>query len=182
MLTQYLFYIALITGYLYILLLVWSILAPRHRIWPPGAVSWKLYLSWTVFYLVVGLAVALMILDWNTWSIPPEIRFGIGVPLAALGLGLVSWGIRTLGLKNTHGVRDRFILDGPYRFTRNPQYLGDIILLAGIILIVNSVLLAVVNLLIILSFILMPLSEEPWLEEQYGEEYLQYKSRTPRFL
>ena len=182
MLVQYLFDAAILIGYGYILLIVWSILTPQRRIWPPGRVSWKFYLSWSAFYLIAGAAVALMLLDWNTWIVPPAIRFAIGPLLIALGLGLVIWGIRTLGMKNTHGMRDRFILDGPYRFTRNPQYLGDIIMLSGVILIVNSAQVAVITLLIIISFTLMPLAEEPWLEEQYGEAFRQYKTQTPRFL
>ncbi len=182
MLTQILFYTGILIGYAYMLLLIWSILTPSHRIWPPGEVSWKFFLSWGTFYLGIGIAVALIVLDWNTWTIPPEVRLGIGVPLTTLGLGLVAWGIRTLGLTNTHGIQDGFILSGPYRFTRNPQYVGDIIMITGIILIVNSALVAVVSLIILFSFVLLPIAEEPWLEEQYGEEYLRYKTQTPRFL
>jgi protein-S-isoprenylcysteine O-methyltransferase Ste14 len=182
MLTRLLFYTAVLIGYLYISIILWSIVRPQHRIWPPGRISWKFYLTWGAFYLAVGLAAALFILDWNTWRIPSEIRFGIGAPLAVLGLGLVTWGIYTLGIENTHGLRDGFIARGPYKFTRNPQYLGDIVMLAGLILIINSALLAVINLLIILSFIMMPFAEELWLEEQYGEAYLRYKMQTPRFL
>lgn len=182
MLNQVLFYAAITIGYAYLLMIIWSILKPEHRIWPPGEVSWKLFLTWVAFYLVVGLTVALIFLGWNSWTIPPAIRFGIGIPLAALGLGLVSWGIHTLGITNTHGVRDGFIVRGPYRFTRNPQYLGDIILITGIILIANSVMVTVVGLIVILSFVLLPIAEEPWLEEQYGEAYLRYKTQTPRFV
>ncbi len=182
MLIQSLFLAALVVGYVYILLILWSILVPSRRVWPAGTTKWKLVLSWGAFYLTVGLAVALIVLDWNRWGIPSEVRFGLGVPLAALGLGLVAWGVRTLGLENTHGLKGGFITSGPYQFTRNPQYLGDIVMLTGISLIVNSALVAVVNLLIILSFILLPLAEELWLEEQYGEAYLRYKIQTPRFL
>ena len=179
---QFLFYAAILVGYAYMLLIIWSIITPERRIWPPGKVVWKIALSWATFYLGAGLAMALIILDWNSWIIPPEIRFGVGVPLAMLGLGLLAWSVRTLGLTNTHGVRDGFVARGPYRFTRNPQYLGDIIMIAGLILIANSVMAAVVNTIIIFSFALLPIAEEPWLEEQYGEDYLRYKSQTPRFL
>ena len=182
MLVRSLFYAAILIGYAYMLLLIWSIITPERRIWPPGEVVWKIALSWGMFYLGAGLAVALIILDWNSWIIPPEMRFAIGVPLALLGLGLLTWGVRTLGLTNTHGVRDGFVARGPYRFTRNPQYLGDIVMLAGLILVANSARVTVILLLIILSFILFPLTEEPWLEEQYGEDYLRYKTQTPRFL
>ena len=33
-----------------------------------------------------------------------------------------------------------------------------------------------------LFYLLAPVLEEPWLEHTYGSEYLDYKSRTPRFL
>jgi len=182
MLVQFLFYAAFIIGYAYTLLLIWSILRPQQRIWPPGEVSWKLFLVWGLFYVGAGLTVAVMVLDWNTWTIPAVIRFPIGLSLAALGLGLMLWGVRTLGMENTHGLRDRFVTSGPYRFTRNPQYLGDILLFTGILLVANSALAAAILLLFIISFILFPLTEESWLEEQYGEDYLRYKTQTPRFL
>jgi protein-S-isoprenylcysteine O-methyltransferase Ste14 len=182
MLVQDLLAAAIIMGYTYLLLIIWSIIRPENRFWPPGDSRWKLILAWGVFYLAAGIALALIVLDWNSWGIPAAIRFGIGIPLALVGGGLVSWGIITLGLENTHGRRGGFITGGPYRFTRNPQYLGDIVLLTGLMLIANSVAVIVINLLIILSFILMPFAEEIWLEEQYGEAYLQFKARTPRFL
>ena len=182
MLVRSLFYAAILIGYVYMLLLIWSIISPERRIWPPGEVSWKLYLVWGMFYLGAGLTVALIFLDWNTWTIPAEMRYAVGIPLALLGTSLVVWGVRALGMTNTHGVRDGFVARGPYRFTRNPQYLGDIILFTGAILIANSARATVILLLFIFSFILFPLTEEPWLEEQYGEDYLHYKTQTPRFL
>ena len=182
MLIQLLLTTALLLGYGYLLLIVWSIIRPESRVWPPAESRWKLILAWGVFYLVTGVAIALMVLDWNSGAIPNEIRFGIGIPLVLLGGGLVSWGIIVLGLEKTHGRPGEFITSGPYRFTRNPQYLGDILLLSGLMLIVNSVAVIVINLLLILSFILMPFAEEIWLEEQFGEAYLQFKVRTPRFL
>ena len=32
------------------------------------------------------------------------------------------------------------------------------------------------------GFVVAPLAEEPWLEEQYGEKYREYVGRVPRFL
>ena len=173
---------ALVSGYFYLLLIIWSILRPQQRIWPAGKASWQLFFYWAVFYLLVGLTIALIMGDWNSWFLPASVRWGLGLPLALLGLGLVGWGIYALGLENTHGVRDGFITRGPYRFTRNPQYVGDIVMILGLILVANSPLATVACFLIILGFLLMPWAEEIWLEEEYGDEYLQYKISTPRFL
>jgi protein-S-isoprenylcysteine O-methyltransferase Ste14 len=36
--------------------------------------------------------------------------------------------------------------------------------------------------LAILVYLIMPYTEEPWLQRAYGDIYLAYKERTPRFL
>ncbi len=169
--------------YAYLILIVWSLARPQQRIWPPPKTpSWQFFIFWGLFYLGVGFSVVVMALDWNQWRIPQEIRWWVGVPLCVLGGGLLVWGIRTLGLANTQGKAAGFVRTGPYRFTRNPQYLGDIVMLFGVLLLANSLFTTVLLGLLILSFILLPLPEEIWLEGRYGEPYLQYQSQTPRFL
>ena len=94
----------------------------------------------------------------------------------------MSWGVATLGARNTSGLKDGFVSSGPYGFTRNPQYLGDMILFVGLSLTVNSLYLWVTHALTVIVFAVAPLAEETWLEDQYGEEYLEYKRGTSRFL
>jgi protein-S-isoprenylcysteine O-methyltransferase Ste14 len=162
---------------------VWSVAFPVRRFWPPpGRISWQYWLTWTAFYLVFGLNTALLILNWNAWVFEGNVRFMVGLPLALLGALLVSWGIVTLGTQNTSGLKAGFVSAGPYRFTRNPQYLGDIIVFFGLSIIANSLYLWITHILTIIIFVIIPLAEETWLEEQYGEEYLHYKHRIPRFL
>lgn len=139
-------------------------------------------MTWICFTLAFAISTLLLVLDWNTWVISSNLRFIIGIPATLIGALLVSWGIATLGLQNTSGVKDRFISAGPYTFTRNPQYLADIILFAGLALIANSQYLLIAHLLLMMVFAITPLTEEPWLEEQYGEQYIEYKRRTSRFL
>jgi protein-S-isoprenylcysteine O-methyltransferase Ste14 len=57
-----------------------------------------------------------------------------------------------------------------------------VILFVGIILLSNSLYLAIVHVLGAIVFLITPLAEEVWLEKQYGEQYIQYKNATPRFL
>jgi protein-S-isoprenylcysteine O-methyltransferase Ste14 len=160
----------------------WSIVLPEKRIWPPPKKwSWQYSTTWGLFYVAFISNALLVVLDWNTWVIPYEIRFLIGIPITVIGALLVTWGIVTLGIKNTYGLRNGFILSGPYCYTRNPQYLGDMILFIGIGLVSNSLYVAVVHLLMIVVFLFTPFTEEVWLEKQYGEEYRNYKKNTARF-
>lgn len=162
---------------------LWSVAYPARRLWPPPARrSWQHRLTWAFFYTVFGLNAALLILDWNSWIFESNLRFVLGVPLVLIGALLVAWGVATLGTQNTSGLKDRFVTAGPYAFTRNPQYMGDMILFVGLSLIANSLYLWIAHVLLILVFAIAPIAEEIWLEEQYGEQYIQYKRETSRFL
>ncbi|MFC1766836.1 methyltransferase family protein [Planctomycetota bacterium] len=166
-----------------ILGIVWSIAFPKKRIWPPPKkLSWQYPTTWILFHVPFILNVLLMVLDWNSWVIPHEIRFHIGIPFLVIGVLLATWGFTTLGEKNNHGLKNGFVPIGPYRYTRNPQYLGMIIAFTGISLISNSLYVATVHLLMILVYLFAPFTEEVWLEEQYGDEYKKYKTSTARFL
>ncbi|NOX61631.1 MAG: hypothetical protein GXP42_06760 [Chloroflexi bacterium] len=183
MLIDTLFYGYVLIFYIYITLLAWSILFPDKRVWPPPRRrSWQYVVFWGLFYVAVALGLAMIALDWNKWIIPFEIRIWVGAPLVALGGLFVTWAIFTLGLKNTEGLQEGFVEHGPYRFTRNPQYLGDMVMFFGLILFANSLYAAVIFPLAIIVFAIMPFPEEMWLEKQYGEIYMRYKIKTPRFL
>lgn len=178
-----LFIVGLISQYVLLVGTVWSVAFPDKRIWPPPRKwSWQYLLSWVLFYLTFILVAVFIFVDWNSWLFTQNGRFYLGVPIAIVGAMLVSWGIYTLGITNTSGLKGGFIVAGPYKFTRNPQYLGDMLLFLGIILISNSLYVLVLNALLILVFAITPLAEETWLEEQYGDEYMVYKERTSRFL
>ena len=71
---------------------------------------------------------------------------------------------------------------GPYRVSRNPQYVGDIALLLGWGVACNSLLTWLLCLLGVAWFALAPLAEEPWLRERYGPPYEAYRGRVSRFL
>ena len=81
------------------------------------------------------------------------------------------------GCHEYFGAEGGLVSAGPCRFTRNPQYLGDIILFVGLSVVANSMLLWIAHALLILVFVIAPMAEEPWLEEQYGEAYREYRRR-----
>jgi protein-S-isoprenylcysteine O-methyltransferase Ste14 len=76
-----------------------------------------------------------------------------------------------------------FVGNGPYRFARNPMYIGGIAVLAGAGLALASLtilLLAVFAL--IASHLFVVFYEEPALTQRFGDSYLRYKAAVNRWL
>ncbi len=162
---------------------VWSVAVPGRRLWPPPSRgSWPHVLNWLGFCVVCGISLLLLLMYWNSWIFPSPLRFVLGVPLAVLGGSLALWATLAAGWRNTSGLKDGFVSSGPYRFSRNPQYVGHIAFFIGVSVIANSLLLWITHLLLALLFVLAPLAEEPWLEEQYGDAYREYRKSVRRFL
>jgi protein-S-isoprenylcysteine O-methyltransferase Ste14 len=163
--------------------LVVSALRPALRIWPPpGRRSWQYWVVWTLTDVAAVGIVLVGVLDWNTFALGSWLRLPAGVALAAAGGAFATWGIRELSMHATLGLEAQLIRSGPYRWTRNPQYVGDIALLAGWAILCNSLATWVLCLLGMAWFALAPLIEEPWLREHYGEAYDRYRQQVPRYL
>jgi protein-S-isoprenylcysteine O-methyltransferase Ste14 len=71
---------------------------------------------------------------------------------------------------------------GPYAFTRNPMYLAELTLLLGWALYYGSILVFIGVLLgwFAFNFVIVP-REECNLEARFGEAYLEYKNKVPRW-
>jgi protein-S-isoprenylcysteine O-methyltransferase Ste14 len=76
-----------------------------------------------------------------------------------------------------------FVVAGPYRWVRNPMYVGGLLLLLGLGFLRRSpsmIALAAAGFLIAHLFVL--LVEEPGLEERFGGSYLEYKGAVNRWI
>ncbi|HET7603507.1 MAG TPA: isoprenylcysteine carboxylmethyltransferase family protein [Gemmatimonadales bacterium] len=72
---------------------------------------------------------------------------------------------------------------GPYRFSRNPDYVGQALLTPGLALLVGApwTLLALVPALLIVRCGVIG-REERYLEHRFGEEYRHYRQQVRRWL
>ena len=149
---------------------------------PPQKASWQYYTFWTVFRTTVLAALTVAVLSWDRFLLPDSVRYGLGLPLFLVGMGIAFYGyFIDLGIKNTQGLKEGLRTGGMYRYSRNPQYTAGIVGFVGTALLVNSWQVALLCALFIALYGLLPFLEEPWLEANYGEAYKQYREQTPRF-
>ena len=138
-----------------------------------------------------GIAVGLVLTFMYPVPIvePPAARtlLGLGIVFLALWLLLaVSANVafrRTGTPANPYAPTKALAQHGPYRFTRNPMYLGLVLMTVGFALVMNSmwiVLMAVPVLLLLRNLVI--LKEERYLEGLFGDEYRAYLKRVRRWL
>ena len=161
----------------------WSIFVPERRLWPPRVRQGFLYhfnavLSPGINFGLFGLS----LLSWNSGPFEHWARFVVGVLLFAAGAYLALGGVFTLGARRTQGHAGELIDSGPYRHTRNPQYVGAMFAYVSVAILCNSAPGFATALLASVWMALIPFSEEPWLREKLGAPYEEYAARVPRFL
>jgi protein-S-isoprenylcysteine O-methyltransferase Ste14 len=115
----------------------------------------------------------------------------VGILLIPIGMFLVIWANYALLHIGKIGLRDRepmqrpsnLVLAGPYRFSRNPLYLGGLLMLLGLVIVWSSIVTAILTILayIICRYMFIK-REEVILEEEFGEEYRDFKSRVRRWI
>ena len=130
---------------------------------------------------MMGIPV-LGILDYGTLGfsdLPRLISSGI-LFLIAFPVGMSA--IYQLSFKQTLGLKGKFTISGVYSFSRNPQYVTHVLLVAAIVLATNSSLTLIVGIPYSLWFILAPFSKKQWFKDQFGEEYNSYCHRGPRYI
>jgi protein-S-isoprenylcysteine O-methyltransferase Ste14 len=163
--------------------IVFSILFPAHRIWPPDkSSSWKPYLMWFLFDISTISIVVVGILDWGSLSLPPWMQIVLGVPLSLAGIGFSFWSIILLGLSSTYSNEGPLLLRGPYRISRNPQDLGFIVALIGWSIVTSSRATILSVIVWIIPLVLVPFAEEPWLRQRHGSQYEEYLRKVSRFV
>jgi protein-S-isoprenylcysteine O-methyltransferase Ste14 len=111
----------------------------------------------------------------------------LGATVFALALALVAWAIITMtraGSNVPTNLPTTTVVDiGPYRFTRNPIYLGMVLGLIGLAIAFNSLwlLLTLVPFALVIRYGVVA-REEAYLEHKFGEVYRRYRARVRRWL
>ena len=142
--------------------------------------------------LIAAIGVAIGLALTFLWPVPivdpPMARtlVGLGIVLLVLFLALAisaNLTFRRAGTPaNPYAPTTALTVQGPYRFTRNPMYLGLVLMTVGFALVMNSmwlVLVAVPVLLLLRNLVIV--HEERYLEGKFGDDYRAYCKRVRRW-
>ena len=142
---------------------------------PPHLAILLIFLSWLFSYL------------FPQFNVINKTYHKFGIIAFILGISLTFWGFHVFKKNKTPiipGQKPTFVVaEGPYRFTRNPMYIGVTMLLLGISIYIGNVLsfLSPVIFFLAMNYYFVPF-EEKLMEKIFGKQYLNYKKQVRRWL
>ncbi len=139
-------------------------------------------------FLAAALVLGLILnFAWPAKFLAREFSAPLGVFVILSALAIAGLAVREMiGAGTPLDVRkapSRIVTSGIFRRSRNPIYLGMILLYAGMAILLNSLWLLV--LVPVLAVILQKgviEREEAYLERNFGEEYRRYKAHVRRWV
>ena len=149
---------------------------------------WNKYLDWPPVWLLIFMAVAwIQAQMWNPLAYETSFTTLVGHGVIILGIVLMGVSFVMFQKHKTSVVPKRtpknIITSGPYKYSRNPIYVADAIILIGYILTLGSVI----------SFLLVPVftwvirtrfinGEEAGIRAEFGQSYDDYCQQTRRWI
>jgi protein-S-isoprenylcysteine O-methyltransferase Ste14 len=112
----------------------------------------------------------------------------VGFAITLLGECVRFWGVSIAGseTRTTGSVGGTFLItNGPFAYTRNPLYLGNMLLYLGVGIMSMALFpwLQIVALVwFYVQYSLIVSKEEEYLADRFGVEYAEYKAKVRRFL
>ena len=140
---------------------------------------------WALIYVVLAAATS-SLLGW------PQVS-GLPLPKLGIALTLIPWALpvwvivvfRHAGteITPTSPTNRALVVDGPYRYTRNPMYLGLVLVTLGIAVWIGAwpMLLAPIAVFATANWVHIPF-EEAKMRRQFGVSYDDYVSRVRRWV
>jgi protein-S-isoprenylcysteine O-methyltransferase Ste14 len=150
---------------------------------------------WAPWIQALDMGKRVSLLEWLALELSRAglLRFTLATPaviiagalLAGIGMVLQIAGTAYLGHAIVHDSRmhgPELVTSGPFRFVRNPLYLGGWFMIAAISLLMppTGALLAI--LLVTLFYLRLIFVEEAFLESQLGASYAHYRRIVPRLI
>ena len=159
----------------------------RARFWIIGGVFWLGF----ALYAAGDINSSLSVARWLAGAGSPQVSsysrviLGLGTALAAAAALIRSWAEAYLHSSVVHDAKmhsDQLTADGPYRYVRNPLYLGTVLLALGLGTMASRFGFAIVVAGIPVIVYRLILREEAGLLASQGERYREYFRAVPRLI
>jgi protein-S-isoprenylcysteine O-methyltransferase Ste14 len=131
-----------------------------------------------------------LVIDWFfPYRFFPAVvpRLIIGAVVFLAGAALIAWAIVTLTRAGTQVPTTKpttlIVAHGPYRFSRNPIYVGFCLCLIGLGIGLNNawLLFAFAGFFVLMNMVVIE-REERYLTSKFGTDYVLYKKQVRRWL
>ncbi len=139
-------------------------------------------------YVITIILLTVISIILSTTGIIPVITFAnfqwifILIGILCFIIGITLW-LKAVIIDrlDAHIIKNELVTTGVYAYVRNPVYSAFMFVCTGVLLIYGNLVLLVLP-IIYWGFmtVLMKLTEEKWLENLYGKEYVQYRQRVNR--
>jgi len=155
----------------------------RNIFTPIGATFYGVF---TALFIVMALQADKLLNIPKLLSSPLNII--LFLPVFSLALFLIGWSVLNfLKVKGTpvpFNPPPRLVTSGLYAYVRNPMLSGVFVLLFSFGILFGSISLIFIFTPLFISINVWELKaiEEPELAKRLGEEYIEYKKRTPMFI
>jgi protein-S-isoprenylcysteine O-methyltransferase Ste14 len=133
------------------------------------------------FWILGRQAKSLAVQHWKFYQYSGFILFitGFVIMLSCI----VSFAVKGRGTLSPADPTKHLVITGLYRFSRNPMYIGVIMILIGEAVFYQSVNLWIYLLVVFVAFnIFILLHEEPRLRRDFGEDYNRYCQKVRRWI
>ena len=139
-------------------------------------------------YVVTIILMTIISITLSATGIIPVITFAnfqwifILIGILCFIIGITLW-LKAVIIDrlDAHIIKNELVTTGVYAYVRNPVYSAFMFVCTGVLLIYGNLVLLVLP-IIYWGFmtVLMKLTEEKWLKNLYGKEYVQYRQRVNR--
>ena len=160
--------------------MVIMILITALGFWAPWIEIWGIG---NRFPLWAWLALELSRHDLVSSAVAAPLVLIVAALVAAKGAVLRIWGAACLGYDTVHHEQMQagaVMADGPYRYVRNPLYLGGWCMMAAMSFLLPPTGALVMMTLQTIFYLRLILAEEAFLAVQLGEPYREYLRAVPR--
>jgi len=139
------------------------------------------YRVWYRYRGLVFVIPLFFLVVFRRWETEASVyTWGAGLAIFACGIGIRMWSQVHLRFRLD---KKKLTLTGPYRYTRNPIYIGNTLILLGLC-VVSELLwfLPIMLMLCVVIYTRVIRYEEAHLLSKYGQPYAEFLASVPRWI